>query len=112
MNEVIIGYALSRLNDINSGYGMFQSFCSQLISQYIDHDFLLSTGSDAGGDGGIDGWSLLGEKGKIKYAFSIDKDSKSKMRSEIQKIDITKYNEIRFFTNQPVRQKTKEDIDR
>jgi hypothetical protein len=111
MNKKSIEDAFKRLNDIN-GYRMFELFCQKLISQHIDKNFLPSTGSDAGGDGGIDGWSFLGENGKIKYAFAIDKKSKSKIESEIKKTDLTKYKEIRFFTNQYIKQKTKEDIDR
>lgn len=110
MNDVIIRYALSSLNDRNNGKSIFEFFCQNLISQYIDHNFMPSSGSDAGGDGGVDGWSLLGQNSKIKYAFSIDKKCKAKIESEINKTDFETFTDIRFFSNQPIKQKIKEDI--
>lgn len=110
MTKNFIRYALSILNERNNGNDIFEIFCQKLIPVALDPEFLPSSGTDAGGDGGIDGWSLLGESGKIKYAFSIDKKTKSKILSEIDKTDPEQYQEIRFFTNQPIKQKTKEDI--
>jgi len=110
MTETIVRYALGILNEKNNGKGMFEVFCQNLVKLHIDPGFLKASGTDAGGDGGIDGWSLLGQNGRIKYAFSIEKNSKAKIESEIAKTDSGLYSEIRFLTNQSIRQKTKEDI--
>lgn len=107
MNKSIIGFALSRLNNTNNGSKKFEILCQNLIPTVVDHGFLPSSGQDSGGDGGIDGWSLLGESGKIKYAFSIDLKARQKLKAEIKKTSTDQYQEIRFFTNQPISEKTK-----
>ena len=110
MNEVIISHALSRLNDTNNGDSIFEKFC-QALSAIIDPKFHCSSGLDAGGDGGIDGWSYYDrdEKFKMKYAFSINKQVKTKIQKEINKTDISCYKKMRYFTNQPLPQKEKEE---
>lgn len=98
---------LASLNKNRGGDRDFEKLCEELIPLCIDSNFIPSSGSDNGGDGGIDGWSLLGDSGAIKYAFSIDKKTKTKLKSELQNCI---YNKIRFFTNQEISQKSQEDI--
>jgi len=110
MIKSIISYAFSRLNDTNNGAKKFETFCQNLIPIAIDENFLPASGQDAGGDGGIDGWSFLGESQKIKYAFSINAKPKSKLQEEIKKTNFSKFSEIRFLTNQPIKEKDKQSI--
>jgi hypothetical protein len=72
----------------------------------LDPTYLPSTGLDAGGDGGIDGWGFSAD-GKIKYAFSIQKAVKPKLESEIAKWKKSEYRELYFFTNQRLSQSLK-----
>lgn len=108
-NELLfcIKAALSSLNQERGGDRKFEELCENLIPRYVDKNFIPSSGSDNGGDGGLDGWSIFGENSFIKYAFSIQQSSKEKIRSEILKCN---YKNIRFFTNQLLSQKLKEDI--
>ncbi len=111
MTKSIISYALSRLNDTNNGAKKFELLCQKLIPVVVDPNFIPSSGQDAGGDGGIDGWSPLGESGKIKYAFSINIKAKAKLKLEIDKTNPDQYQEIRFFTNQPISEKDKKKFN-
>lgn len=108
-NELIfcIKTALSNLNTEHGGDEKFEGLCKDLVSRCIDPNFIPSSGSDNGGDGGIDGWSVFGEGKSIKYAFSIQKTTKKKIKSEIKKSPHTK---IRFFSNQQISQKIQEAI--
>ncbi|WP_288585389.1 hypothetical protein [uncultured Treponema sp.] len=108
-NELLflIKEALSSLNKERGGDRDFENLCEKLIVRCIDSGFIPSSGSDNGGDGGIDGWSIFGEGETIKYAFSIDKKTKKKIISEIEK---SNYENIRFFTNQQIKQSVQEDI--
>ena len=99
--------ALSSLNKERGGDRDFETLCEELISRCIDPNFISSSGSDSGGDGGIDGWSVFGENNAIKYAFSIDQKTKKKILAEITNCI---YNNIRFFSNQEISQKIQEDI--
>lgn len=99
--------ALSSLNKERGGDRNFETLCEKLISRCIDPNFIPSSGSDSGGDGGIDGWSVFGENNAIKYAFSIDQKTKEKILAEITNCT---YNNIRFFSNQEISQKIQEDV--
>lgn len=103
----LIKKALFSLNEERGGDRLFENLCENLIIRCIDSSFISSSGSDNGGDGGIDGWSVFGEGQTVKYAFSIDKKTKKKIISEIEK---SKYENIRFFTNQQIKQSVQEEI--
>ncbi|MBM9591244.1 hypothetical protein JWG41_12345 [Leptospira sp. 201903075] len=105
--ELLIRYSLETLNERKNGETLFESLCSEVIRKEIDSKYLPATGLDSGGDGGIDGWSEY-EEGKIKYAFSINKQWKRKLKEEIEKTNLTRYTFLRFFTNQPIPQRVKE----
>ncbi|MBL0953575.1 MAG: hypothetical protein IBJ01_02280, partial [Leptospira sp.] len=104
--ELLIRYALETLNDRRNGDTFFDILCSEVIRKKIDPDFYPATGLDAGGDGGIDGWSET-QQGKIKYAFSINKQWKKKLREEIENANRHKFKMLRFFTNQSIPERIK-----
>lgn len=99
--------SLVSLNSERGGDRDFEKLCEEFIPRCIDSNFIPSSGSDSGGDGGIDGWSLFGNSGAIKYAFSIDSKTSRKIFSEL---DNCIYNRVRFFTNQIISQKLQEEI--
>ncbi|MPM12531.1 hypothetical protein SDC9_58884 [bioreactor metagenome] len=101
-----ISIALSLLNKKRGGDEIFDEVCSQVIMKHLDPTYLSSTGLDAGGDGGLDGWGFSAD-GKIKYAFSIQQAVKTKLASEIVKWKKSEYKELYFFTNQPLSQSLK-----
>ncbi len=110
INPTLTAFALSRLNNVNNGDDKFEIFCQKLIPLAIDKNFFPSSGLDAGGDGGLDGWSPLGDIDKIKYAFSINQEALTKIKSEIKKIPSAEFKAVRVFTNQPVDEKEKVKI--
>ncbi len=101
-----ISIALSLLNKKRGGDEIFDEVCGQVIMKHLDPTYLSSTGLDAGGDGGLDGWGFSAD-GKIKYAFSIQQAVKTKLASEIAKWKKSEYKELYFFTNQPLSQSLK-----
>jgi hypothetical protein len=109
----LISYALTTLNDRKNGETLFEILCGELIPKKIDPSFLSSSGLAAGGDGGIDGIGSKEAK-SIKYAFSINKQWKVKLKNEVDKTDFGRFSIIRFFTNQivPERIKSKQDENR
>ena len=109
-SKTIISYALKRLNKINTGYSIYEKLCHQLIAKVIDIEFISSSGLDTGGDGGVDGWSIDENGEKTKYTFSIQQDYKTKIKKEIEKTDSEHYAKVRFFSNQSIKQKEKEDF--
>lgn len=110
MKTKFIEFALSQLNNSNSGDTIFETFCYELIKKTIDVNIFKSSGLDCGGDGGVDAWSINKQGKKIKYAFSINKSTKTKIKSEVEKFEVgNHYTEIRYFTNMSISQKKKEE---
>ncbi|MCZ8345793.1 MAG: hypothetical protein O9346_05190 [Leptospiraceae bacterium] len=107
--DSILRYTLAGLNNLNGGYKIFENLCSDLVKKCIDEKFLRSSGSDSGGDGGVDGWSK-DKVGYIKYAFSIDRKYSQKLKTEILKMKDSKYYKLVYITNQEIKSRNKERI--
>ena len=100
--ETLIKYNLTNINDRHGGDSNFEQLGLKLIqAKYPEANVIPSSGSDAGGDGGIDGIAIInGEEYKI--ACSIDKNPINKIRQEASP-EKAYHGKMIYCTNQLIR---------
>ena len=104
--ETLIKYKLTNINDHHGGDSDFEQLGLKLIqAKYPEANVIPSSGSDAGGDGGIDGIAIInGEEYKI--ACSIDKNPINKIRQEASP-EKAYHGKMIYCTNQLIKENIK-----
>lgn len=108
----------------------FENFCRRLCEREICPNLIPQTGPTGGGDGKVDtetypvadelslrwyeGSGTQASNERWAFAFSAKQDWRSKASSDTQKIAMTKrgYKLIYFVTNQPVKAKTRTEVEK
>ena len=107
-DETLYYTALTRLSSITSGSTDFEKVCRIIIKfMYPEYNFKVPEGGQGTKDGGYDGYDPIK---KTKLAYSIDKDYKTKIESEIEKSVINGDLEIFYLSNQIIPEVWKKDI--
>ncbi len=127
--ETFIKYFIETLNRENGG-ALFEKLATSLVEKEVCSNILPSTGPSGGGDKGIDARTFrsylrdssnlfnlyqsneaTSTRKRIIFCFSIEKDWKSKLKKDIEKIfrNRLKPKEIYFLTNQFIKTSVREN---